>query len=230
MTRADLTKNPTEIAQMFDSVAQRYDLLNSVLAFGQVKGWREAMVDAMQCDRPGDVLDIAAGTGTSTAAIVAHGHRAIASDFSLGMMREGRSRQPHIPFVGADATALPFATDSFDAAVISFALRNVQDPMQALREMRRVVKPGGTVVVCEFSTPTNRAFRHVYMNYLMTGLPKVAMRIASNGPAYSYLAESIASWPAQEELRDWLLEAGLTRVQYRNLSGGIVALHRGVVA
>ncbi len=229
MTRADLSKEPTDVAAMFDGVAGRYDLMNAILAFGQDRGWREAMVDALQLDEPGMVLDIAAGTGTSTAAIVKRGHRAIASDFSLGMMREGKKRQPHIPFVGADATNLPFSDDSFDASVISFALRNVQEPKKALQEMRRIVRPGGTVVVCEFSTPTNAAFRHVYTNYLMGLLPKVAEKVSTNGPAYTYLAESITHWPDQEELREWLLEAGLRGVQYRNLSGGIVALHRGIV-
>lgn len=229
MTRADLNKKPHDVAAMFDGVAGRYDLMNGVLALGQDRGWRTAMVDALDLDASGTVLDIAAGTGTSTAAIAERGHRVVASDFSLGMMREGKKRQPHIPFVGADATNLPFRDNSFDAAVISFALRNVQEPKKALREMTRVVKPGGTVVVCEFSTPTNAVFRKVYSNYLMTLLPKVASKTASNGPAYAYLAESIANWPAQEELRTWLLEAGLGAVQFRNLTGGIVALHRGTV-
>ncbi|MDO5644060.1 MAG: class I SAM-dependent methyltransferase [Dermabacter sp.] len=231
MSRADLTKAPTDVSTMFDGVAGRYDLMNAVLALGQDRRWRRAMVDALQLDptRPGTVLDIAAGTGTSTAAIAASGHRAIASDFSLGMMREGTARQSDLPFVGADATRLPFRTDAFDAAVNSFGLRNVHDPAAALAEMVRVVRPGGAVVICEFSTPTNRAFRHVYRNYLMKALPAVASRAASNGPAYSYLAESIMAWPDQEGLRQWFIDAGLTHVQYRNLSGGIVALHRGIV-
>lgn len=216
---------------MFDGVAGRYDLLNTVLAFGQDRGWRSAMVEALDLPRESGarVLDVAAGTGTSSAAIARAGHRVLASDFSAGMMAEGRKRQPHIPFVGADATNLPFTSDSFDAAVISFGLRNVVEPRKALSEMARVVKPGGTVVVCEFSTPNNRAFRHVYSRYIMGMLPHVASQVSANGAAYSYLAESILAWPDQEGLREWFLELGLERAQYRNLSGGIVALNRGYV-
>lgn len=231
MTRADLTKNPADVSTMFDGVAGRYDLLNTVLAFGQDRGWRSAMVEALDLSKGSGarVLDVAAGTGTSSAAIARAGHRVLASDFSAGMMAEGRKRQPHIPFVGADATNLPFTSDSFDAAVISFGLRNVVEPRKALSEMARVVKPGGTVVVCEFSTPDNRAFRHVYSRYIMGMLPHVASQVSANGAAYSYLAESILAWPDQEGLREWFLELGLERAQYRNLSGGIVALHRGYV-
>ena len=231
MTRADLTKKPADVSTMFDGVAGRYDLLNTILAFGQDRGWRSAMVEALDLPRESGarVLDVAAGTGTSSAAIARAGHRVLASDFSAGMMAEGRKRQQHIPFVGADATNLPFTSDSFDAAVISFGLRNVVEPRKALSEMARVVKPGGTVVVCEFSTPNNRAFRHVYSRYIMGMLPHVASQVSANGAAYSYLAESILAWPDQEGLREWFLELGLERAQYRNLSGGIVALHRGYV-
>ncbi|MDU5963452.1 MAG: ubiquinone/menaquinone biosynthesis methyltransferase, partial [Dermabacter sp.] len=190
MTRADLTKNPDDVSTMFDGVAGRYDLLNTVLAFGQDRGWRTAMVEALDLPQGSGarVLDVAAGTGTSSAAIARAGHLVLASDFSAGMMAEGRKRQPHIPFVGADATNLPFTSDSFDAAVISFGLRNVVEPRKALSEMARVVKPGGTVVVCEFSTPNNRAFRHVYSRYIMGMLPHVASQVSANGAAYSYLA------------------------------------------
>ncbi|EWS80500.1 ubiquinone biosynthesis methyltransferase UbiE [Brachybacterium phenoliresistens] len=229
MSRADLDKKPYDVAGMFDSIAGRYDVMNNVAALGQVRGWRAAMVESLSL-RPGDtVLDLAAGTGTSTAAIEKAGARAVAADFSLGMMTEGRRRQPHLPFVGADAQRLPFADASFDAAVISFGLRNVQDPRRGLAEMARVVRPGGAVVVCEFSTPTNGAFRGVYQRYLLRALPAVASRFATQPDAYDYLAESILDWPAQEELRRWFAETGLVGCQYRNLSGGIVALHRGYV-
>ena len=134
-----------------------------------------------------------------------------------------------MPFVGADAQHLPFATDSFDAAVISFGLRNVQEPRLALEEMARVVRPGGRIVVCEFSTPTWKPFRTVYEKYLLRALPAVAGKVATTVDAYEYLAESILEWPDQESLRRWFIDAGLSRTQYRNLSGGIVALHRGVV-
>ncbi|MFC0676188.1 demethylmenaquinone methyltransferase [Brachybacterium hainanense] len=229
MSRADLEKKPHDVAGMFDSIAGRYDIMNDVAALGQVRGWRRAMVASLDLRSGDTVLDLAAGTGTSTAAIEAAGARVVAADFSLGMMREGRRRQPHLPFIGADAQRLPFADDAFDAAVISFALRNVQDPRAGLAEMVRVVRPGGAVVVCEFSTPSNALFRRVYRKYLMRAIPAVASRLASQSDAYSYLSESILAWPDQDELREWFGGAGLVGTQYKNLSGGIVALHRGYV-
>ena len=227
MSRADLDKKPFDVASMFDAVAPRYDLINDVAALGQVRSWRRAMIEALTI-QPGDtILDLAAGTGTSTAALVSAGARAVAADFSPGMMAQGRKQQPQIPFVGADAQQLPFADDSFDAAVISFGLRNVQDPQQGLREMTRVVRPGGCVVVCEFSTPTNPLFRQVYSRYIVRAIPAIAGAVGATSDAYEYLAESILAWPDQDELDQWLLAAGLETVQHRNLTGGIVALHRG---
>ena len=229
MSRADLEKQPYDVAKMFDGIAKRYDLMNDVAAMGQVGMWRELMVAALEIE-PGDtVMDLAAGTGTSTTAIAQAGARVVAADFSLGMMSEGRRRGAPVPFVGADAQHVPFATDSFDAAVISFGLRNVQQPKSALAEMTRVVRPGGRIVVCEFSTPTWKPFRTVYEKYLLRALPAVAGKVATTVDAYEYLAESILEWPDQEALRGWFADAGLERTQFRNLSGGIVALHRGVV-
>lgn len=229
MSRADLDKQPYDVAGMFDSIAGRYDLMNDVAALGQVQMWRAAMVDALGIEAEDTVLDLAAGTGTSSTAIARAGARVVAADFSLGMMAEGRRRGAPVPFIGADAQHLPFADDSFDAAVISFGLRNVHSPRTALDEMVRVVRPGGRVVVCEFSTPTSSLFRTVYEKYLLRALPAVARRVATSAEAYDYLAESILEWPDQESLRRWFLDAGLIRAQYRNLTGGIVALHRGVV-
>lgn len=229
MSRADLEKKPYDVATMFDGIAKRYDLMNDVAALGQVRMWRELMVEALEVGPDDAVLDLAAGTGTSSAAIARTGARVLAADFSLGMMTEGRRRGAPVPFVGADAQHLPLATDSFDAAVISFGLRNVHEPRTALDEMVRVVRPGGRVVVCEFSTPSWPPFRSLYENYLLRALPAVAGRLATTVDAYEYLAESILEWPDQEQLRGWFLAAGLESAQYRNLSGGIVALHRGVV-
>lgn len=234
MSRADLKKQPYDVAGMFDSIAGRYDLMNDLAALGQVRLWRGAMVEALgleeiAVDGEARVLDLAAGTGTSSAAIARAGAKVVAADFSLGMMSEGRRRGAPVPFVGADAQHLPFADGSFDAAVISFGLRNVQDPRQGLAEMARVVRPGGRVVVCEFSTPTSPLFRTVYERYLLRALPAVARRVATSADAYDYLAESILDWPDQTQLRGWFRDAGLIRTQFQNLSGGIVALHRGVV-
>lgn len=229
MTRAELDKQPYDVAGMFDSIARRYDLTNDVAALGQVRMWRAKMVEALEL-QPGEcVLDLAAGTGTSSAAIADAGAQVVAADFSLGMMQEGRRRGAPVPFVGADAEHLPLADDSVDAAVISFGLRNVQHPRAALAEMTRVVRPGGRVVVCEFSRPTSTVLRGIYERYLLRALPAVASKVATSSEAYDYLAESILDWPDQEELKGWFAAAGLERVQYRNLTGGIVALHRGIV-
>jgi demethylmenaquinone methyltransferase/2-methoxy-6-polyprenyl-1,4-benzoquinol methylase len=154
------------------------------------------------------------------------GASVVACDFSLGMLRVGRARNPHLDFAAADGMALPFADGSFDAVTISFGLRNIADTTAALRELRRVAKPGGRLVVCEFSHPTNGPFRTIYLEYLMRALPAIANRISSNPDAYVYLAESIRSWPDQANLARTIAGAGWTDVRWRNLTGGIVALHR----
>ncbi len=228
MNRASLDKRPHDVARMFDDVAARYDLTNDVLSLGQDRRWRPLVLDAVD-PHPGDVvLDIAAGTGTSSEPFAARGARVVPADFSQGMLREGKQRRPDLAFTAADAMALPFADGVFDAVTMSFGLRNVEDPVAALREFHRVTRPGGRVVICEFSTPTNRAFRKVYSEYLMQALPKIARRVGSNAESYVYLAESIQDWPDQQGLADWLQEAGWIGVEWRNLTGGIVALHRGI--
>ncbi|HQR79068.1 MAG TPA: demethylmenaquinone methyltransferase [Actinomycetota bacterium] len=228
MSRADLDKQPSAVAEMFDRVAARYDVTNDVLALGQTRRWRRLVVDAVGAGPGKRVLDIAAGTGTSSQAFAERGAQVVACDFSLGMLRVGRQRLPHLPFVAGDAMSLPFADRTFDAVTISFGLRNIHDPAAGLREMRRVTRPGGTLVVCEFSTPTLPLFRTVYQEYLMKALPAIAGKVSSNSPAYRYLAESIAAWPDQAGLAATLMDSGWRHVAWRNLSGGIVALHRGV--
>jgi demethylmenaquinone methyltransferase/2-methoxy-6-polyprenyl-1,4-benzoquinol methylase len=226
MSRASLDKQPRDVAGMFDEVAERYDVTNDLLSLGQDRLWRRAVVIAVDA-RPGDrILDLAAGTGTSTQPFAEAGADVVPCDFSLGMLKVGRRARPQLPFTAGDAMNLPFADDAFDAVTISFGLRNVHETEQALAEMLRVTKPGGRLVVCEFSTPANRAFRKVYSEYLMKALPKVAAKASSNPDAYVYLAESISAWPDQQALADLIAAAGWERPAYRNLSGGIVALHR----
>lgn len=226
MSRASLDKQPAEVAQMFDGVAEKYDLTNDVLSLGQDRLWRRATVRAVDA-RPGErVLDIAAGTGTSSEPYADAGVEVVPADFSVGMLRVGRRRRPDLAFTAADAMRLPFADASFDAVTMSFGLRNVADPGAALEEFLRVTKPGGRLVVCEFSRPTNPAFRGVYLNYLMRALPPIARRTSSNPESYVYLAESIREWPAQRELGERISAAGWEGVAWRNLTGGIVALHR----
>ena len=195
MARADLDKAPADVAAMFDDVAERYDLTNDVLALGQTRRWRSAVVAAVD-PKPGErILDLAAGTGTSSVPFARAGAIVVPTDFSLGMLRVGKERQPSLPFVAGDGMHLPFRDESFDAATISFGLRNINDRWAGLRELHRVVRPGGRLVVCEFSHPSWAPFRTVYTEYLMKALPSVARRTSSNPEAYVYLAESIRAWP-----------------------------------
>ena len=229
MPRADLDKNPHDVAAMFDAVAHRYDLTNDVLSVGQDRLWRRATVDAINPIAGDRVLDLAAGTGTSSAPLAALGADVIACDLSVGMLIEGANRR-NLAFVAGDATALPFADESFDAVTISFGLRNVVDTTGALQEMLRVTKPGGRLVICEFSTPTWSPWRSVYQRYLIGALPKVAGAVTGDAEAYEYLAESIQAWPDQVGLARTMRDAGWSTVGWRNLSGGIVALHRATKA
>ncbi|GLY13286.1 demethylmenaquinone methyltransferase [Kineosporia sp. NBRC 101677] len=226
MSRAGLEKTPHEVASMFDGVAARYDLTNTVLAMRQDVRWRKLVAEALDLRAGQTVLDLAAGTGTSSEPFADAGVHTVPCDFSLGMLKVGNRRRPDLPFVAGDATRLPFADASFDAVTISFGLRNVVDVEAALAEMRRVTKPGGKFVVCEFSHPTWAPWRVVYTEYLMRALPSVARVVSSNPDAYVYLAESIRAWPDQRGLAAKLRQAGWTDVAHRNLSGGIVALHR----
>lgn len=226
MSRASLAKDPADVAAMFDGVAGRYDLTNTVLSFGQDRGWRIATRKALALG-PGDVvLDLAAGTAVSTVELARSGADCVAADFSMGMLKAG-TRRP-VPKVGADALHLPFGNESFDAATISFGLRNVNDVDQAFGELFRVLKPGGRVVICEFSTPVFAPMRVVYLEYLMKALPSVARTVSSNPDAYVYLAESIREWPDQAALAQLMKSAGFEQVRWRNLTFGITALHRGI--
>lgn len=225
MNRAGLDKRPTDVARMFDGVAARYDVTNDVLSLGQDRRWRKAALHAIN-PHPGEtILDIAAGTGTSSEPLVAAGANVIPADFSLGMLHEGKKRRPDMSFTAADAMNLPFADESFDVVTMSFGLRNVADVDAALAEFARVTKPGGRLLICEFSQPVNGAFRKVYNEYLMQAFPPVARRLSSNPESYVYLAESIQAWPAQRELAQQIANAGWSGVTWRNLNAGIVALH-----
>jgi demethylmenaquinone methyltransferase/2-methoxy-6-polyprenyl-1,4-benzoquinol methylase len=225
-SRAFLDKEPREVASMFDGVAARYDLTNTVLTFGLDREWRRATRAALDLEPGERVLDLAAGTGVSTVELGRSGAWVVATDFSKGMLHAGEFRT--VPMVAGDAMRLPFADAVFDAATISFGLRNVADTDAALREIARVTKPGGRLVVCEFSTPVHEPLRSVYMEVVMRALPGVARVVSSNPDAYVYLAESIRAWPAQGDLAARIEAAGWSDVRWRNLTGGITVLHHAV--
>ncbi len=210
---------------MFDSVASKYDRANDLLSFGQTHRWRIKVRDAVAPKAGQSILDLAAGTGSSSIAFNLEGVRVVASDFSQGMLAEGRKRHPELEFVFADATNLPFAANEFDATTISFGLRNVVDVEKALREMFRVTKPGGRVVICEFSRVQNRLLRPLYEFYLKRLLPVFSRMACQKPEAYDYLAESILAWPSQKKLAKKILTAGFEKVIYKNLVFGVVAIH-----
>jgi demethylmenaquinone methyltransferase/2-methoxy-6-polyprenyl-1,4-benzoquinol methylase len=239
MARAHLDKHPGDVAAMFDAIAGRYDLLNDILSAGQVRLWRRAVARITAAGLSERVLDLAAGTGTSSLTFTATGADCVACDFSLGMLQAGRSRlarsgeqdgqlrddRGRLNFVAGDALRLPFADGAFDAVTISFGLRNVASPGAALAEMRRVTRPGGRLVVCEFSTITIAPVDKLYRRYLLNVLPAIARRTARSPEAYEYLAESVADWPAQRELAGLIEAAGWSAVRWRDLSLGVVAVH-----
>jgi demethylmenaquinone methyltransferase/2-methoxy-6-polyprenyl-1,4-benzoquinol methylase len=228
MTRAQLDKRPADVSAMFDAVAGRYDLLNDVLSLGQDRRWRSVVARIVAARQDDLVLDVAAGTGTSSRAFTASGARCVACDFSQGMLHAGASKPSDlVRFAAGDALALPFAGAAFDVVTISFGLRNVTDPDAALGEMLRVTKPGGRLVICEFSHVPARAVDLAYQRYLAAALPAVAGRLSANAGAYAYLAESIRDWPAQEELAGRIRAAGWSAVRWRNLTFGVVAVHVG---
>lgn len=227
-SRASLEKDPHEVAEMFDGVARRYDLTNTVLSGGMDHLWRRSVSRIVAAGAGDQVLDIAAGTGTSSAPYADRGIKVVPADFSVGMLREGYRRRPDLPFTAADAMSLPFADGSFDVVTMSFGLRNVADVHAALREFLRVSRPGGRLVICEFSQPVVPGFKQAYAAYLGRVLPAVARRVSSNPDSYVYLSESIRAWPAQRQLAEQITAAGWQQVSWRNLSGGVVAVHHAV--
>jgi demethylmenaquinone methyltransferase/2-methoxy-6-polyprenyl-1,4-benzoquinol methylase len=211
---------------MFDEVASAYDKTNDLLSLYQSRLWRRSLKAAVAPKSGERILDIAAGTGTSSMALRVPGAEVVAADFSQGMIAEGRKRYPDLEFVFADAMKLPFKKPEFHAVTMSFGLRNVQDHKVALGEFHRVLLPGGRLVICEFSK-VRGLFGTLYRWYLRNVLPIVARLLSKNPGAYSYLADSIEAWPSQEELAQDIRNAGFRDVSYRNLTFGIVAIHTG---
>lgn len=230
MTRADLDRVPGDVRRMFDVVAKRYDMANSLISLGQDRRWRRHFVDAVAA-RPGErILDLAAGTGVSSQPLAESGAVVVPCDFSIGMLMTGKTARPGLSFVAGDGLMLPFADKTFDAVAIAFGLRNFVSTAAGLTEMRRVTRHGGRLVICEFSHPTMRPFRTLYTEYLMRALPRIARLSSSSPDAYAYLAESIRAWPPQAALAGLIATCGWADAQWRNLSGGIVTLHRATAS
>ena len=228
MSRANLSKDPDEVAAMFDGVAKRYDLVNDLLSLGRTKAWRRAATKII-APAPGmQILDLAAGPGSSSEPLHKAGATVFATDFSEGMLAVGRKSRPYLNFSKADALNLPFEANRFDVVTISYGLRNTADYPKALAEALRVTKPGGRMVVVEFSHPTWRSFRTIYTEYLMKALPAIARKTSSNPDAYIYLAESIRAWPDQKGLAAAMEKAGWSHISWKNLTGGVVAVHSGI--
>ncbi|MTD14474.1 demethylmenaquinone methyltransferase [Nakamurella sp. YIM 132087] len=226
MGRAGLEKNPRQVAAMFDDVAGRYDRTNTLLSGFQDRRWRRHSVRALDIGPGSKVLDVAAGTAVSTEQIAQTGAWAVACDFSLGMLQAGKRRT--VPKVAGDALRLPFADASFDAVTISFGLRNVEDPAAAVAEFARVTRPGGVLLICEFSRARPAPIRWVYRGYLKHVIPRIARRFSSNPDAYTYLGETINAWPDQPTLAGIISGQGWTDVAWRNMTFGVVALHRAI--
>jgi demethylmenaquinone methyltransferase/2-methoxy-6-polyprenyl-1,4-benzoquinol methylase len=224
------------VRDVFESVADKYDLMNDLMSLGVHRLWKRHFI-AISNIQPGQrVLDLAGGTGDITALMCkrvgAHGS-VVLSDINKAMLDVGRQRMEDRGLVGnieyslANAEKLPFADGEFDAVTIAFGLRNVTDQSAALREMYRVLKKGGRAMILEFSKVEFESLKKIYDTYSFGILPRLGKLVADDEDSYRYLAESIRKHPGQDELADMMVEAGFTNVTYRNLTGGIVAIHSG---
>lgn len=228
MPRAQLDRQPRDVARMFDAVADNYDRMNAVMTGGQERRWRHVVATALDLRATDRVLDLAAGTGASSVSLQAGGASVVACDFSEGMLGVGRRRHPSVRFVAGDALRLPFRDGSFDALTISFGLRNFADVDAALAELARVAAPGGRLAILETSAPQRQPLRAGHHFYVRRVMPRLARLVASNSEAYDYLAESMDDWPGPAELAGRIAAAGWGKVRWRQLMLGAVALHTGV--
>ena len=226
-----------KVAEVFHSVAGKYDLMNDLMSGGVHRLWKRMTIEMSGVRRGDTVLDIAGGTGDLTAKfsrIVGPEGTVVLADINDSMLRVGRDRLTdlgivnNVKFCQADAQYLPFPDNSFDVITIAFGLRNVTDKDLALRSMLRVLKPGGRLLVLEFSSPANPLLSKIYDTYSFSILPKLGKLFASDADSYQYLAESIRMHPDQETLQGMMDNAGFANTDFHNMTGGVVALHRGV--
>jgi demethylmenaquinone methyltransferase/2-methoxy-6-polyprenyl-1,4-benzoquinol methylase len=227
------------VADVFHSVAARYDLMNDLMSGGIHRIWKRFTIELSGVRSGNSVLDIAGGTGDLAARfsrIVGSDGAVVLADINASMLEVGRDKlldggyQGNIAFVQADAQYLPFPDDSFDCITIAFGLRNVTEKETALASMLRVLKPGGRLLVLEFSKPDNELLSRAYDTYSFRVLPLMGRLVANDADSYQYLAESIRMHPDQETLKEMMEDVGFSRVEYHNMTGGIVALHRGIKA
>ena len=225
-----------KVAEVFHSVADKYDIMNDVMSLGIHRLWKRYAVELAGLRKGQKVLDLAGGTGDLAALMapkVGDEGKIIVSDINDSMLSVGRDRLTNkglvsnLEYVQANAESLPFAPSTFDCVTIAFGLRNVTDKQKALESMYSVLKPGGRLLVLEFSKPTTEILKKVYDEYSFKLLPKMGELIANDADSYQYLAESIRMHPDQETLKGMILEAGFDECDVHNLTGGIVALHRG---
>lgn len=234
--RVSAADKQRKVGQVFDSVADRYDMMNDLMSMGIHRWWKRYTVEMVRAKKGESILDLASGTGDLARALSRRvgrdGHITL-SDINASMLARGRDRLldrgivNNVGYALADAEKLPFAEGSFDCVTMAFGLRNVTDKQHALASIRRVLKPGGRVLVLEFSTPRNPLFSRVYDQYSFRVLPAMGRMVASDSASYRYLAESIRMHPDQDTLKAMMEGVGLERVNYHNLTGGIAALHRG---
>jgi len=226
-----------KVAEVFHSVAAKYDLMNDLMSAGVHRLWKRVTIELAGARQGQTVLDIAGGTGDLTAKfsrLVGREGTVILADINASMLGVGRDKLTdhgligNIHYLQADAQYLPLPDNSVDLITIAFGLRNVTDKALALASMARVLKPGGKLLVLEFSKPTSSLLGKIYDGYSFSILPKLGQLFAGDADSYQYLAESIRMHPDQPTLRDMMSDAGLTRCDYQNMTGGIVALHRGV--
>jgi demethylmenaquinone methyltransferase/2-methoxy-6-polyprenyl-1,4-benzoquinol methylase len=235
----DTDTKASMVADVFHSVAARYDLMNDLMSGGIHRIWKRFTIELSGVRTGNAVLDIAGGTGDLAARfadIVGPTGRVVLADINDSMLKVGRDklldngRLGSLEFVQADAQYLPFPDDTFDCITIAFGLRNVTDKDLALRSMLRVLKPGGRLLVLEFSKPDNPLLSKAYDTYSFSVLPLMGRLVANDADSYQYLAESIRMHPDQETLKDMMEEAGFSRCEYHNMTGGVVALHKGIKA
>ena len=232
----DKDEKQTMVAKVFHSVASKYDLMNDLMSFGIVRVWQRYTIEASGVRRNQRVLDLAGGTGDLTAKfsrLVGENGEVVLADINDSMLKMGREKlRDHgivgnVSYVQANAEELPFPDDYFDCITISFGLRNVTDKAKALRSMFRVLKPGGRLLVLEFSKPVLDPLSKIYDAYSFHILPRIGQVIVNDADSYRYLTESIRMHPDQETLKGMMEEAGFDQVSYTNMTGGIVALHKG---